>query len=166
MTALIERRSDAELAALMTNLGGHDLGCLVEAFEAARAHDRPTCFICYTVKGMGLPLQGHKDNHAGLLTPEAGRGLPRDAGRPARAGMGAARGARHARGAMRDYIAGVPFLQGGPRRLKAPRIPRRRRSVSRAQPSMSTQQGFGLIMHDLARSTRRWPTASSPPRPT
>jgi pyruvate dehydrogenase E1 component len=25
---------------------------------------RPTCFIAY-VKGYGLPLAGHKDNHAG-----------------------------------------------------------------------------------------------------
>ena len=31
-------------------------------------HDRPTCFICYTVKGFGLPFAGHKDNHAGLMT--------------------------------------------------------------------------------------------------
>jgi len=26
-------------------------------------------FIAYTVKGFGLPLAGHKDNHAGLMTP-------------------------------------------------------------------------------------------------
>ena len=31
--------------------------------------DKPTCFICYTVKGFGLPMAGHKDNHAGLMTP-------------------------------------------------------------------------------------------------
>jgi hypothetical protein len=35
VTALIERRSDAELAALMGNLGGHDLPSLLEAFEQA-----------------------------------------------------------------------------------------------------------------------------------
>ena len=69
VTALIERRSDGELAELMTNLGGHDLPSLQEAFEAARDHDRCVCFIAYTIKGKGLPLQGHKDNHAGLLTP-------------------------------------------------------------------------------------------------
>ena len=53
----------------MTNLGGHDLPSLLEAFEAARTHDRPVCFIAYTIKGFGLPLAGHKDNHAGLMTP-------------------------------------------------------------------------------------------------
>ncbi|MGL4438249.1 MAG: transketolase, partial [Bosea sp. (in: a-proteobacteria)] len=69
MTRLIEARSDSELSDLMTNLGGHDLPSLVEAFETAAKHDRPTCFLAYTIKGKGLPLAGHKDNHAGLLTP-------------------------------------------------------------------------------------------------
>ena len=53
----------------MGNLGGHDLPSLVEAFDAAAKHDRPTCFICYTIKGSGLALAGHKDNHAGMMTP-------------------------------------------------------------------------------------------------
>ena len=65
---LIERRSDAELETLMGNLGGHDLPRLLQAFEEARTHDRPVCFIAYTIKGHGLPLAGHKDNHAGLMT--------------------------------------------------------------------------------------------------
>src|SRR4051812_23847079 len=68
VSKLIARRSDGELAALMNNLGGHDLPALLEAFHAATS-DRPTCFICYTVKGFGLPMAGHKDNHAGLMTP-------------------------------------------------------------------------------------------------
>ena len=68
VSALIEKRSDEELARLMNNLGGHDLPALIEAFGAIK-HDRPVCFICYTVKGFGLPMAGHKDNHAGLMTP-------------------------------------------------------------------------------------------------
>ena len=27
----------------------------------------PHCFVAYTIKGYGLPLAGHKDNHAGLM---------------------------------------------------------------------------------------------------
>ena len=64
VSALIERRSDEELAALMGNLGGHDLETLLEAFAEADKHDRPVCFIAYTIKGFGLPIAGHKDNHA------------------------------------------------------------------------------------------------------
>jgi pyruvate dehydrogenase E1 component len=31
-------------------------------------HDRPTCFLAYTIKGWGTPIAGHKDNHGGLMT--------------------------------------------------------------------------------------------------
>ena len=68
VTRLIERRSDDELARLMNNLGGHDLASIIDAFDTID-HDRPVCFIAYTIKGYGLPLAGHKDNHAGLMTP-------------------------------------------------------------------------------------------------
>ena len=67
MTQLIDQRSDDELLALMSNLGGHDMASMLEAFESID-HDRPVCFIAYTIKGVGLPFQGHKDNHAGLMT--------------------------------------------------------------------------------------------------
>src|ERR1700740_1574340 len=68
VSRLIDSRSDEELARLMNNLGGHDLAAIIEAFDAID-HDRPVCFIAYTIKGYGLPFAGHKDNHAGLMTP-------------------------------------------------------------------------------------------------
>ena len=52
--ALIDRRSDAELAALMENLGGNCVSTMAESF-AAIDHDRPTCFLAYTIKGWGTP---------------------------------------------------------------------------------------------------------------
>lgn len=69
--AIIDPMTDAELADLMTNLGGHDIETMIEALRAAdAAGDQPTCFIAYTIKGMGLPFAGHKDNHSGLMTRE------------------------------------------------------------------------------------------------
>jgi pyruvate dehydrogenase E1 component len=59
---------DAALGSLFTDLGGHCLETLVEAFDAAR-DDVPTFFIAWTIKGFGLPFAGHKDNHAGLMNP-------------------------------------------------------------------------------------------------
>src|ERR671917_444020 len=53
---------------LLDDLGDQDLPSLLSAFENVD-HDRPVVFIAYTIKGVGLPLAGHKDNHAGLLTP-------------------------------------------------------------------------------------------------
>ncbi len=51
----------------MTNLGGHDFELLLETFKNVD-DDPPKLFVAYTTKGIGLPLQGHKDNHSGLLT--------------------------------------------------------------------------------------------------
>jgi pyruvate dehydrogenase E1 component len=65
---ILDARDDDALAGLMTNLAGHDMASLVEAFDAAQ-DDVPTLFIAYTVKGQGLPFAGHKDNHAGLMNP-------------------------------------------------------------------------------------------------
>lgn len=66
--SILDRRTDDELQRLMTNLGGHDLETLTEAFERCD-DDVPTLFMAYTIKGFGLPFAGHKDNHAGLMNP-------------------------------------------------------------------------------------------------
>src|SRR3954462_5589957 len=59
---------DDALASLFTDLGGHCMETLVEAFDDAQ-DDVPTLFIAWTIKGFGLPFAGHKDNHAGLMNP-------------------------------------------------------------------------------------------------
>jgi pyruvate dehydrogenase E1 component len=65
---IVDRRTDDELHRLMTNLAGHDLESLIEAFDRCD-DDVPTLFLAYTIKGFGLPFAGHKDNHAGLMNP-------------------------------------------------------------------------------------------------
>ena len=73
---IIDQLSDEDLGALMTNLGGHDIETVIDTLRAAEADgDQPTCFIAYTIKGMGLPFAGHKDNHAGLMTKEQMEGF-------------------------------------------------------------------------------------------
>ncbi len=69
VAALLARRDDAELARLMTDLGGHCVESLLGAYAEAASSDRPALIIAYTIKGKGLPLAGHKDNHAGLMNP-------------------------------------------------------------------------------------------------
>jgi len=123
ISALLERRSDAELGALMGNLGGHDLPCLLDAFATARTHDRPVCFICYNIKGFGLPLAGHKDNHAGLMNP--GQVATLQEALRVRPGHEWDRleGLDTPPGEMEAFLAAVPFNAQGPRRLDAPAIP-------------------------------------------
>ena len=64
----LKDRDDDALARLFTDLGGHCMETLIEAFDGAE-DDRPTFFIAWTIKGFGLPFAGHKDNHAGLMNP-------------------------------------------------------------------------------------------------
>jgi pyruvate dehydrogenase E1 component len=151
VSKLIERRSDAELTALMSNLGGHDLPALLEAFERARGHDRPTCFIAYTVKGFGLPLAGHKDNHAGLMTPSQTEALRQQMNiRPGHE-WEPFEGLEIPRRDLEQFLAQVPFDSSGRRRFTAPEIAIPEAIEVTAQPSMSTQQGFGLLIHDIAK---------------
>jgi pyruvate dehydrogenase E1 component len=151
VSALIERRSDEELGRLMTNLAGHDMPTLLDAFGTID-HDRPTCFICYTIKGFGLPLAGHKDNHAGLMTPAQVDAL--------RAAMNVRPGHEWDRfeglGVPEDqlqaFLDRVPFAAGGPRRLSAPPVPVPAELPVAVQPVMATQTGFGAILNELAKS--------------
>nr|WP_248147146.1 pyruvate dehydrogenase [Microbacterium aoyamense] len=66
IAALCAGVDDATLLAAIRNLGGHD----IEALRAAYAQiddTRPTVIIAYTIKGHGLPIEGHPQNHSSLL---------------------------------------------------------------------------------------------------
>ncbi|WP_318307525.1 transketolase-like TK C-terminal-containing protein [Amycolatopsis solani] len=67
LASLVASLDDETLLAAIRNLGGHDLGSLDEVF-ASISDSRPTVIFCYTVKGRGLPTQGHPQNHSSLLT--------------------------------------------------------------------------------------------------
>lgn len=69
VTGLITELDDDTLIRAVRNLGGHDLDALRAAY--AQIDDtRPTVIIAYTIKGYGLPTQGHPQNHSSLLTIE------------------------------------------------------------------------------------------------
>jgi pyruvate dehydrogenase E1 component len=155
--AIVDELDDAELAALMTNLGGHDIETLIETFRTAAAEgDQPTCFIAYTIKGMGLPFAGHKDNHAGLMTKEQMEQF--------RHGMNIRpdhewdmfEGLDVPEDELRIFLRDCPFgtkLTPEGRALTAPVV-----SVPAALPTpklagrkMSTQGGFGDILAEIGR---------------
>jgi pyruvate dehydrogenase E1 component len=149
VSRLIEARSDDELARLMTNLAGHDLPALLDAFGKVD-HDRPICFIAYTIKGFGLPFAGHKDNHAGLMTP-----AQMDTFRSAMSirpghewdkyeGLGIAPAELEA------FLARVPFAARDQRK-QAARIPAPAELPVPSQPVTSTQAGFGTLLNELGR---------------
>jgi len=150
VTALIDRRSDDELLALMSNLGGHDMQSMLEAFEKID-HDRPVCFIAYTIKGVGLPFQGHKDNHAGLMTvAQMEKWRAQQGIRPGHE-WDKFEGLSQDEAALQAFLADVPFNREGARRLEAPTIEVPRQLEFKPAAQMSTQQGFGLVLNEIAR---------------
>ncbi len=67
---LADQLDDATFKSLVTDLGGHDLGLLIDTFKSCdQAADRPSVVFAYTIKGWGLPIAGDPMNHAALLTP-------------------------------------------------------------------------------------------------
>ena len=150
VTRLIESRSDDELARLMNNLGGHDLPAIIEAFDAVD-HDRPVCFIAYTIKGYGLPFAGHKDNHAGLMTPAQMETFRQAMNIRLGHEWDRFEGLRQSEAEIQAFLDRVPFAQGNNRNLFAPRIEVPDRLAVTIQPEMSTQTGFGALLNEIAR---------------
>lgn len=65
--ALLDSIDDETLHSCIRNLGGHDLDALADAY-AQIDDSRPTVILAYTLKGYGLPTEGHPQNHSSLLT--------------------------------------------------------------------------------------------------
>lgn len=155
---LIAGIDDAELALLMTELGGHCLETILEAFARAAEDDAPRFFIAYTVKGWRLPFAGHKDNHSGLMTPTQIAEL--------RGRLGVREGeewdiysglADNELKAMKRLVETAPFAARKDGHKVAPQI---------ATPSadtlllavegggeQSTQAAFGKVMFEIAKTT-------------
>jgi pyruvate dehydrogenase E1 component len=66
LRALVSSVSEATLAHAIRDLGGHDMGLLLDTYDTVDDH-RPTIVFAYTIKGRGLPTEGHPANHSALL---------------------------------------------------------------------------------------------------
>ncbi len=148
--AFLKAHDDDALGSLMTDLGGHCMASLVEAFDAAQ-DDVPTLFIAWTIKGFGLPFAGHKDNHSGLMNPTQMHAM--------RDSMGISGGDEW------QPLAGVganalPAVRAVLERCRIQRAKRDRNFGEIAIPEIAapgggeqaTQAAFGKIMLDLSRT--------------
>lgn len=154
--AIIDPLSDDALAALMTNLAGHDLATLTETFRAAAHHDQPTVFLAYTIKGRGLPFAGHKDNHAGMMTVEQMQAFQRRLNIRAGHEWDQFEGLADPQEVAR-FIRSVPYaepLTNHGRRLHADPVivPDRLPQPKITGRRMSTQAGFGEILSEIGRA--------------
>ncbi|NVJ99451.1 MAG: transketolase [Alphaproteobacteria bacterium] len=146
---LLEGYSDADLQALMTNLGGHDIELLLETFRSIDS-DQPHCFICYTVKGYGLPFQGHKDNHSGLMNPSQMAELQTQMQVPAGREWEPFAGKETKANYLEKFLKDVPFNAPVVRRHDAPIVPLEG-TLETGAGKQSTQVAFGKIMNALGK---------------
>ncbi len=146
---LLANQDDESVAALVTDLGGHDLPSVVAALEQAeRDTSRPTVIFAYTHKGWGLPIQGNARNHAAVLATgqvvelRERLGITEDAQwdrfpENSRAG--------HLLAARRRHLTRTP----GPTRDEC--VVPESTSPRVARPT-STQEAFGRLLVDLSRN--------------
>jgi len=138
---------DGELAVAVRDLGGHDLGLLLDALaETDKATDRPSVIFAYTIKAWRLPTEGHPGNHSALLSgqqwEELGASLgadPQDPFAP-----------------FDEESAEAELCRQAARRLARPETPSAARppvprEVGREHTGrLSTQQAFGRFLVDLS----------------
>ncbi|MBM7081430.1 transketolase-like TK C-terminal-containing protein [Micromonospora humidisoli] len=140
--------TDEELAPLVTDLGGHDLEAMLDAYAQCDAvTDRPSVVFAYTVKGWGLPIAGNPRNHSALLSTAQVDALR------------AAHGLTAATEWDRLDPASPAGIRAGARREALARAPRQRSlgvtvpeaTGVRTQKPVSTQEAFGRVLVELAR---------------
>lgn len=141
---------DAELAPLVTDLGGHDIAALLDSYAACDAvEDRPSVVFAYTVKGWGLPLAGNPRNHSALLSREQIDALRESVGLTAETEWD-------------RFPADAPAGQLAARRQAALALAASTRSLDVTVPTetgvrvtkpVSTQETFGRILVDLSRDS-------------
>lgn len=138
----------ASPAQLIHDLGGHDLGDILDAFAAARAEThRPTVIFAYTIKGFGLQIAGRPMNHSALLTGEQIARFREECGLDAATEWDAF---------DPDSDEAALCRAAASRLTRAPEPPAAALSVpsvlsSRDGPPTSTQAAFGRILLDLSR---------------
>lgn len=146
LDALLGDLSDAELAGLVADVGGHDLAAILDALEeAGREPGRPTAILARTIKGWGLPLAADPLNHTALLTTAQIEQLRASLGiEPGREWAGLP-----ADSAEAAWLRARPPLFSPPPPAPAPAIPAQLDEPYAGR--ISTQEAFGRVLAALGR---------------
>lgn len=145
----LDSHDNETLAEVMTNLGGHDLETIIEAFSADVDSEQPQCFIAYTVKGKGLPLAGHKDNHSGLMSVKQMAQFQEDQKVPSGAEWDKFGGIEEHSEKLQHFIDRSAY-QKRQQIAKAAYVPIPEITIP-GDEYQSTQEAFGKIMFEFAK---------------
>ena len=138
--------TDDALAALVADVGGHDLALIREAYAAAaEERHRPCAILAHTIKGWGLPFAGDPLNHTAVTSAAQIEAL--------RASLGIAPGQEWAAfppgSPEAGHIARLAPLFSPPPARPAPAIPE---TLDETYPEhVSTQEAFGRALAALGR---------------
>jgi pyruvate dehydrogenase E1 component len=147
--AILDDHDDEALHRLMTNLAGHDLESVLDAFHAVQ-DDRPTCFIAYTIKGYGLPFAGHKDNHAGLMNRDQMAVFQRSMRVAPGTEWEAFAGLDLPAERLSDFVGATALAKTGKRSHIALPVPVPTSLPVPRGERLSTQEAFGRLLGDIA----------------
>ena len=151
---LLNNYDDEQLSSLMANLGGHDMELILEAFHGVK-DDKPRCFVAYTVKGYGLPLAGHKDNHAGMITPDQMTQFQADNNIADGEQWTANAGLSCSATELAMFLEQVPYNKRKPPKALLPVLPIEQFKTPTGDKS-STQVAFGKVMNQIAASKQEY----------
>jgi pyruvate dehydrogenase E1 component len=146
--AILDDHDDPSLHRLMTNLAGHDMESVLDAFHGVE-DDRPTCFIAYTIKGNGLPFAGHKDNHAGLMNLDQMAAFRRNMRVPEGAEWDPFAGLDLPLERLSEFLAAAALARADRRWHDAARVPVPPSLPAPRGARLSTQEAFGRILGDI-----------------
>lgn len=141
---------DEQLGELMANLGGHDMELICEAFDQVDS-DKPHCFVAYTVKGYGLPLAGHKDNHAGMITPDQMSVFQSENGIDDGEQWSRTAGLAFSPSEFDVFFGAVPYNRRPPEKAMLP-VMAIDDLITPTGAKSSTQVAFGKVMNQIAAS--------------
>ena len=148
--SILEDHDDERLHTLMTNLAGHDMEAVLEAFHSV-ADDTPQCFIAYTIKGHGTPLAGHRDNHAGLMNLEQMDIFRNKMQIPEGSEWSAYDNLLIEPKTAKNFCLQAPFNNRPSQENEPPKITIPDNLPLSFRSSTSTQASFGNILHELSR---------------
>ena len=141
--------TDAQLYELVTDLGGHNLDSLRDAFDLCDSvTDRPSVVFAYTIKGWGLPMAGNPRNHSALLSGEQVDTFRGEVGLTSHNEWSAfePQSAAGVLAAQRRQLLHKPLIHKGVElNVPAP-------EVATGTKPLSTQEAFGRVLVDLSRN--------------
>lgn len=154
LAELLMEMGDHEVKELALNLGGHDLPRILEAFSTAeRVKGQPVAILAYTIKGWGLPIAGHFENHAAQLTHEQIESLRQSLQIPLGQEWDAfapdSPEGQWIRRFLDAHLASAPQAPSASQAVSSIQVPAQLGTAFR--PMMSTQEALGRILVEFSR---------------